>query len=42
MVRMPLPSEMPNGCYGLSGYGKDLSLLSIEEHTVARHVMLKL
>jgi len=37
-----LVNEMPHGGFKRSGYGKDLSMLSLEEYTVARHVMLKL
>ena len=37
-----LVNEMPHGGLKRSGYGKDLSLLSIEDYTVARHVMVKL
>jgi aminobutyraldehyde dehydrogenase len=37
-----LVSEMPHGGLKNSGYGKDLSLLSLEDYTVARHVMVKL
>jgi aminobutyraldehyde dehydrogenase len=35
-------SEMPHGGLKSSGYGKDLSMLSLEDYTVARHVMVKL
>ena len=34
-------SEMPHGGLKNSGYGKDLSTLSLEDYTVARHVMVK-
>ncbi len=37
-----LASEMPHGGLKSSGYGKDLSMLSLEDYTVARHVMIKL
>ncbi|NDF17595.1 MAG: aldehyde dehydrogenase family protein, partial [Verrucomicrobia bacterium] len=37
-----LVNEMPHGGLKRSGYGKDLSLLSLEDYTVARHVMVKL
>ena len=37
-----LPSEMPHGGLKTSGYGKDLSMLALEDYTVARHVMVKL
>ncbi len=35
-------SEMPHGGFRRSGYGKDLSVLALEDYTVARHVMVKL
>ncbi|MFW0120485.1 gamma-aminobutyraldehyde dehydrogenase [Rothia sp. CCM 9419] len=34
-----LTAEMPHGGYKLSGYGKDLSLYSVEEYTRVKHVM---
>ncbi len=37
-----LASEMPHGGLRHSGYGKDLSMLSLEDYTVARHVMVRL
>jgi len=37
-----LVSEMPHGGMKRSGYGKDLSMQSLEEYTCARHVMVKL
>ena len=37
-----LVNEMPHGGMKSSGYGKDLSLLSLDDYTVARHVMVKL
>jgi aminobutyraldehyde dehydrogenase len=37
-----LVNEMPHGGLKTSGYGKDLSMLSLEDYTVARHVMVKL
>jgi len=36
-----LVNEMPHGGLKQSGYGKDLSGLSLEDYTVARHVMVK-
>jgi aminobutyraldehyde dehydrogenase len=36
-----LVNEMPHGGLKNSGYGKDLSLLSLEDYTVARHVMVR-
>ena len=35
-------NEMPHGGMRQSGYGKDLSMLGLEDYTVARHVMVKL
>ena len=37
-----LVNEMPHGGVKSSGYGKDMSMLSLEDYTVARHVMVKL
>ncbi len=37
-----LVNEMPHGGLKSSGYGKDLSGLSLDDYTVARHVMVKL
>ncbi|HUY24185.1 MAG TPA: gamma-aminobutyraldehyde dehydrogenase [Candidatus Saccharimonadales bacterium] len=37
-----LVSEMPHGGFKQSGYGKDLSLYSIEEYTQIKHVMFSL
>ena len=39
---MPLASEMPHGGYGMSGYGKDLSMYAVEEYTNVKHVMASL
>jgi 1-pyrroline dehydrogenase len=39
---IPLVSEMPHGGFRGSGYGKDMSMYSVEEYTVAKHVMVKL
>jgi 1-pyrroline dehydrogenase len=39
---IPLVSEMPHGGYKQSGYGKDLSVYSLEEYTQIKHVMAKL
>jgi aminobutyraldehyde dehydrogenase len=36
-----LISEMPHGGLKASGYGKDLSMLALEDYTVARHIMVK-
>jgi acyl-CoA reductase-like NAD-dependent aldehyde dehydrogenase len=38
----PLTSEMPHGGFKESGYGKDLSLYSMEEYTRIKHVVVKL
>ncbi len=38
----PLASEMPHGGFKQSGYGKDMSLYSMEEYTRVKHVALKL
>jgi betaine-aldehyde dehydrogenase len=39
---IPLVSEMPHGGLKQSGYGKDLSVYSLEDYTVVKHVMAKL
>jgi 1-pyrroline dehydrogenase len=39
---IPLVSEMPHGGYKQSGYGKDLSVYSIEDYTQIKHVMAKI
>jgi acyl-CoA reductase-like NAD-dependent aldehyde dehydrogenase len=39
---MPLVSEMPHGGYKQSGYGKDLSMYSLEDYTDIKHVMVNL
>jgi betaine-aldehyde dehydrogenase/aminobutyraldehyde dehydrogenase len=39
---MPYLSEMPHGGFGESGYGKDLSVYSLEEYTRIKHVMITL
>ncbi|GAA1474000.1 aminobutyraldehyde dehydrogenase [Corynebacterium felinum] len=36
---IPLVAEMPHGGFKDSGYGKDLSLYSLEEYTRIKHVM---
>jgi betaine-aldehyde dehydrogenase len=36
---IPLVSEMPHGGFKESGYGKDLSVYSLEDYTVIKHVM---
>ena len=42
--RAPLParSEMPHGGFKESGYGKDMSIYSMEEYTRIKHVCVKL
>jgi 1-pyrroline dehydrogenase len=39
---IPLVSEMPHGGYKQSGYGKDMSMYSLEDYTQIKHVMAKL
>jgi 1-pyrroline dehydrogenase len=39
---IPLVSEMPHGGFKQSGYGKDLSMYSLEDYTQVKHVMAKL
>jgi aminobutyraldehyde dehydrogenase len=39
---VPITSEMPHGGYKHSGYGKDMSLYSMEEYTQLKHVAIKL
>src|SRR6184192_2643950 len=39
---IPLVSEMPHGGYKGSGYGKDLSMYSLEDYTQIKHVMAQL
>jgi len=39
---IPLPSEMPHGGMKGSGYGKDLSMYSLEDYTHVKHVMVSL
>jgi betaine-aldehyde dehydrogenase len=39
---IPLVSEMPHGGYKQSGYGKDLSIYSLEDYTEIKHVMVSL
>jgi 1-pyrroline dehydrogenase len=38
----PLSPEMPHGGFKESGYGKDMSLYSMEEYTRIKHVVVKL
>ena len=37
-----LVNEMPHGGYKMSGYGKDMSVYSLEEYTQIKHVMASL
>jgi 1-pyrroline dehydrogenase len=39
---VPITSEMPHGGYKSSGYGKDMSIYSMEEYTQIKHVVAKL
>ena len=39
---IPLTSEMPHGGFKQSGYGKDLSMYSLEDYTDVKHVMVSL
>ena len=38
----PISSEMPHGGYKQSGYGKDMSLYSMEEYTQIKHAAFKI
>ena len=39
---LPITSEMPHGGYKGSGYGKDMSIYSMEEYTQLKHVAVKI
>jgi 1-pyrroline dehydrogenase len=39
---LPITSEMPHGGYKQSGYGKDMSMYSMEEYTQIKHAAFKL
>jgi 1-pyrroline dehydrogenase len=39
---LPITSEMPHGGYKQSGYGKDMSIYSMEEYTQLKHAAIKL
>jgi 1-pyrroline dehydrogenase len=39
---IPLTNEMPHGGYKQSGYGKDMSMYSLEDYTQIKHVMAKI
>jgi 1-pyrroline dehydrogenase len=41
-THFPLVNEMPHGGYKQSGYGKDMSIYSLEEYTQLKHVMVSL
>ena len=38
---IPIFSEMPHGGYGASGFGKDMSLYSLQEYTQVKHVAME-
>jgi betaine-aldehyde dehydrogenase len=38
-THIPLVAEMPHGGFKHSGYGKDLSMYSLEDYTRIKHVM---
>jgi 1-pyrroline dehydrogenase len=38
---IPIVSELPHGGFKHSGYGKDMSIYSIEHYTELKHVMIK-
>jgi 1-pyrroline dehydrogenase len=39
---LPIASELPHGGYKQSGYGKDMSIYSMEEYTQLKHVAVKI
>ncbi len=39
---LPIASELPHGGYKQSGYGKDMSIYSMEENTQLKHVAIKI
>jgi 1-pyrroline dehydrogenase len=39
---LPISSELPHGGYKQSGYGKDMSIYSMEEYTQIKHVAVKI
>ena len=39
---LPFLSEMPHGGFKESGYGKDLSVYSLDDYTRIKHAMIKL
>ena len=38
-THIPIVAEMPHGGFKHSGYGKDLSMYSLEDYTRIKHVM---
>jgi betaine-aldehyde dehydrogenase len=38
---IPLASEAPHGGFKQSGFGKDMSLESVHDYTITKHVMIK-
>jgi 1-pyrroline dehydrogenase len=39
---LPISSELPHGGYKQSGYGKDMSIYSMEEYTQIKHAAIKI
>jgi betaine-aldehyde dehydrogenase/aminobutyraldehyde dehydrogenase len=39
---LPITAEMPHGGYKQSGYGKDMSIYSMEEYTQIKHAAFRL
>jgi acyl-CoA reductase-like NAD-dependent aldehyde dehydrogenase len=39
---LPTSSELPHGGYKQPGYGKDMSIHSMEEYTLLQHVAIKI
>jgi 1-pyrroline dehydrogenase len=39
---LPIVSEMPHGGFKASGYGKDMSIYSLEDYTNIKHVMARI
>jgi len=39
---LTMAAEMPHGGYKQSGYGKDMSMYSLEDYTQVKHVMISL
>jgi 1-pyrroline dehydrogenase len=39
---LPIVSEMPHGGFKASGYGKDMSMYSLEDYTNVKHVMARI